>query len=216
MGCARNVLAGIGCLTLAAGAAVVAYHYRAQLVGAVRSVTGNHGPPPDTTTSSGRPTAGALRSARRKEASLARAGGPDSVVVSADEMAALIADGLDPLARAALDSIVVTLAPGRFALDAWARTDRLGRDALGPLAGVLDERERLRMSGPAEVAGRGRVDWRPDSIRLRAFPFPPRLVPRMVDAVTGLRGGAVPVRVPATVGDLRIRSDGVTFYRRTD
>jgi hypothetical protein len=216
MGCARNVLAGIGCLTLAAGAALVAYQYRAQLVGAVRSVAGSRGEAPDTTAASGRPSEGALRSARRKEAGLERAGGPDSVTVTADEMAALIADGLDPLAREALDSIVVTLSPGRFALDARILTTRLGREALGPLAGVLDEREWLRMSGPAVVAGRARVHWRPDSIRVRAFPFPSALVSRLVDAVTGGRGGAVPIVVPATVGDIRIRSDGVTFYRRAD
>jgi hypothetical protein len=216
MGCARNVLAGIGCVTLAAGAAFAAYHYRAQLVGAVRSVTGSRGQPPDTTAATGIPSADALRIARRKERSLERADGPDSVTVSADEMAALIVDGLDPLAREALDSLVVTLAPGRFALDARILTTRLGREALGPLAGVLDERERLRMSGPAEVAGRGRVAWRLDSIRLRAFPFPASLVPRLVNAVTGGRDGTVPIVVPATVGDVRIRSDGVTFYRRAN
>jgi hypothetical protein len=60
------------------------------------------------------------------------------------------------------------------------------------------------------------VAWRLDSIRLRAFPFPASLVPRLVNAVTGGRDGTVPIVVPATVGDVRIRSDGVTFYRRAN
>jgi hypothetical protein len=216
MGCARNVLAGIGCLTLLAGAAIVAYQYRAQLTGAVHSVIGDRAAPPaDAAGDPGRPSEAALRSARRKEAALARPGGPKSVTVSAAEMAALVEAGLDPVARAALDSLRVTLAPGRFTLEASVRTDRIGRDALGPLAGVLDEREPLRMSGPATVAEPGRVAWRPDSLTVRAFPFPRSLVPRMVNAVTGGRDGVVPIVVPATVRAVEIRGDGVIFHRRT-
>ena len=147
---------------------------------------------------------------------MARRDGPAFVVLSADEMAALIAHGLDPVARAALDSVTVVLAPDRFTLEAQVRTARLGRDLLGPFTGVLGERERLRMGGPAAVAAPGRVAWRPDEFQVRAFPFPAALVPRLVNALTGGRDGTVPIAVPATVGDLRIQSDGVTFYRRTE
>lgn len=217
MGCLRNALAGVGCLTVLAGGGVAAYQYRAQLVGAVRSITSDRGaPPPDTSASTGVPSARALRSARRKEAAMARDGGPAFVAVTADEMAALVEAGLDPVARAALDSLRVTLSPGRFGLEARVRTARLGREALGPLAGLLAEWEPLRLGGPAAVAEPGRVAWRPDEVQLRAFPFPASVVPRLVDALTGGRDGIVPIAVPPTVGDVRIRGDGVTFYRRTE
>lgn len=217
MSCLRNALAGVGCVTVLAAAGIAGYQYRAQLVGAVRSVTGDRGATrADTAQGVGWPSETALRAARRKEAAMGRARGPAFVVVTADEMAALVAAGLDPLARAALDSLRVILGPGRFALEAQVRTSRLGREALGPLAGVLAEREPLRLAGPAAVAEPGRVAWRPDEVQLRAFPFPASLVPRLVDALTGGRDGIVPLVVPSTVGDVRIRPDGVTFYRRTD
>jgi hypothetical protein len=60
------------------------------------------------------------------------------------------------------------------------------------------------------------VGWTPDEIVLRAFPFPASVVPRLVNAIMGVRNGVVPIVVPPTVGDLRIREDGVTFYRRAD
>jgi len=214
MGCARNVLAGVGCVTLLAVGAVGAYQYRAQLGRLVKQVTGR-GASADSSTS-GVPSADALARAREKEAAFARPDGPAQVTVTADEMAALVEAGLEAPARAALDSLRVTLTAGRVTLDARVRTGRLGRDVLGPLAGVLDEREPLRMSGPAALEMPGRVAWRPDEIQVREFPFPASLVPRVVDALTGGRGGVVPIVVPETAGAVAIRGDGVIFYRRTD
>jgi hypothetical protein len=216
MGC-RNLLAGIGCLALAAGAGFLAWQYRVPLGRtADRVLHRSSGSPADTVRMTGHPSADALRRARAKEAALARPDGPAEVTVSADEMAALVAAGLDPAARAALDSLRVTLAPGRFTLEARVRTDRLGRDVLGPLSGVVAEREALRMGGPAAVAGPGEVAWRPDEFQVRAVHFPASLVPRVVNALTGGRDGIVPIPVPATTGRVEIRGDGVTFYRRTD
>jgi hypothetical protein len=215
MGCARNVLAGVGCVTLLAVGAVGAYQYRTPLGRLVKHVVGSWSGA-DSVRTSGAASADALARAREKEAAFARANGPAQITVTADEMAALVEVGLDPLARAALDSLRVTLTAGRFTLDAWVRTDRLGRDILGPLTGVLEERERLRMSGPAALEEPGRVAWRPDEFRVREFPFPASLVPRVVDALTGGRGGVVPIEVPETAGAVEIRGDGVIFFRRTD
>ena len=214
MGCARNVLAGVGCVTLVAVGAVGAYQYRAPLGRLVKHVTGN-GTAADSSTS-GAPSPDALARARAKQAALGRPDGPAQVTITADEMAALVEAGLDPPARAALDSLRVTLMAGRFTLEARVRTDRLGRDVLGPLTGVLDEREPLRMSGPAALEMPGRVAWRPDEFQVREFPFPASLVPRVVDALTGGRGGVVPIVVPETAGAVEIRGDGVIFFRRTD
>jgi len=215
MGCARNVLAGVGCVTLVVVGAVGAWQYRAPLGRLVKHVTGSWSAA-DTVSTSGASSADALARAREKEAALARPDGPAQVTVTADEMAALVEAGLDPLARAALDSLQVTLTAGRFTLNARVRTDRLGLDVLGPLAGVLDDREPLRMGGPAALEEPGRVAWRPDEFQVREFPFPASLVPRVVDALTGGRGGVVPIVVPETTGAVEIRGDGVIFYRRTD
>jgi hypothetical protein len=115
-----------------------------------------------------------------------------------------------------LDSLRVVLAPGRFTLEGALLTTGLDRGLLGPLSGMLDPWEPVRMGGPAEVAGRGRVAWRPDELVVRAFPFPEALVPRLVNAIMGVQNGAVPIPVPATVGAVRIGADAVVFERRKD
>ena len=72
------------------------------------------------------------------------------------------------------------------------------------------------IAGAARVAGPGLVAWRPDVFTIRQFPFPGSVVPRLVNRLTGRDDGSLPIAVPPTVGDLRIRVDGVTFYRRID
>jgi hypothetical protein len=142
-----------------------------------------------------------------------RSGGPALVTLSAAEMASLVQDGLGPAGREALDSLEVALAPGRLELRAALVTASLG-GVLGPFAAMLDDREPMRASGPARVAAPGLVAWQPDSFVVRAFPFPQGFIPPMVDRLTGGRDGVVPIRVPSTVGDIRITPRGVTFYRR--
>lgn len=216
MGCLRNFLAGIGCVTVLIVAAVAGYHYRAQLRGLVESVRRPDAVAPADTGAVGVPSDDALARAQRKEAAMAARGGPASVTLTADELAALIHAGLDRTARATLDSMRVVLGDDRFALEAQLRTAGLDRGLLGPLGGFVDATEPIRMAGPAEIMTPGWVGWRPDELVLRAFPFPGSLVPRLVAAVLPTREGAVPIAVPSTVGDLRIRPDGVTFYRRTE
>jgi hypothetical protein len=125
-----------------------------------------------------------------------------------------VADGLVPAARQALDSIGVTLGEDRFTLDARVRTSVFNATALGPLAGMLNPYEPVTISGPAHVSGPGRIAWTPDAFALRAFPFPPSAIPSLIRALTHAKDGAIPIAVPATVGDLRIRADGLSFYRR--
>lgn len=214
-GCLKNALAGVGCLTLLIVGAALGYHYRAQLRGFVDSVLPGRVAVADMS-DAGLASEDALTRARRKERRMASRTGPATVVLTADELAALIRDGLDPVARRSLDSIRVVLAPDRFAVEAQLLTAGLERTVLGPLAGMVDAREPVRLAGPAAVVGAGMVAWTPDEIVLRAFPFPASLVPRLVNAIMGVRNGSVPIAVPPTVGDLRIRDDGVTFYRRSD
>jgi hypothetical protein len=214
-GCLKNLLAGVGCLTLLVVGALLGYHYRAQLKGVVESVAGHRIAAAAAADSVGAVSEGALTRARRKEAAMAERRGPASVTLTAAELASLIADGLDPVARRALDSLQVVLTGDRFAIEARLVTARLDQGLFGPVGFVLAPREPLRMSGPARVAAPGRVAWTPEEVVVRAFPFPSSVIPKLVNAIMGVRDGAVPIIVPETVGDLQIRAEGVTFYRRT-
>jgi hypothetical protein len=216
MGCLRNVFTGIGCITVVIVGAVVGYHFRAQLRGLVESVRGDAPRVVADSVSVGVPSSAALERAQRKERRMAAEGGPATVTLSADELASLVQAGFDPVGRGALDSVRVVLEFDRFALEALLRTSGLDRGLLGPLGGFVDATEPIRMAGPATITQPGWIGWRPDELVLRAFPFPEPLVSRLVAAILRTRDGVVPIAVPTTVGDLRIRADGVTFYRRAE
>jgi hypothetical protein len=215
-GCFKNFFAGIGCLAVALIVAIVAWHFRVEISDYVRDLTGRAGDGSQPEFTIGYPSAESLQSARGKEESLSRAAGPERIVLAADEMASIIQDRLDARARRALDSIRVTLEPDRFSLEAVLLTEVFGRDLLGPLRGIIDPREPVRVSGSAEVVAPGIVAWRIDEFIVSSFPFPGPAIPVLVDRLTGGSDGVILISVPSTVGDIRVQPDGVTFYRRAD
>jgi hypothetical protein len=217
MGCLRNVFALVGFAVVLGVCAVLGWTYRADLDRAYHRM---FPPPPPAVVAQapqasapGHPSAEALRTARQKEDAIARVGGPGVVVLSPDEVASLVQDGLVPQARAALDSISVTFRADRFTLEARVKTAVFG-PSLGSLAGMFNPYEPLSLGGPAVVSAPGRVAWTPDQLVIKSFPFPKSTVPTLVRQLTGQRDGAIPIVVPPTVGDLKIRPEGVSFYRR--
>jgi hypothetical protein len=216
-GCFRNIFALIGCFTVLVVLGVLGWGYRAQIVGLVRSVTEKEpAASGGDSLTVGTASPEALRSAERKEAAIAQPGGPAFVTLTAEEMAALIDRRLDPLARAAIDSLSVALEEGSFTLAAQVRTELFSRDLLGPFAELLDQRHPMRMAGPARLVRRGALAWEVNEFVIYSFPFPQSAIPRLIDRLTGGSDGAFVIRVPETVGDVRIRGDGVTFYRRVE
>lgn len=212
VGCLRNIFAFVGCLVVLAAGGVVAWEYRAEVVGFVRSVTGGErravriGVP-------GAPSPQALRSAERKQREIARRGGPPYVTLSAEEMASLIESRLDPAARLALDSLTVALDEARFALQGSLRTDVFTRELLGPLAELVETVHPFVIAGPASVRAPGQLAWEVDAFVIRAFPLPRSAIPPLLNKLTGRSDGVFVIPVPGTVGDVRIRPDGVRFYR---
>lgn len=216
-GCFRNFFTLIGCAVFLVVLAVVGWEYRAQLGGVVRSVLGGEsGVPVADSVTVGMPSPEALASAERKEAAIAGPRGPAFVNLTAAEMASLIDRRLDPVARGALDSISVVLAEGTFAMAANVRTDLFSRDLLGPFADLLGTRHPMRMAGPGRLLAPGVLSWDVNEFVIHSFPFPQSAIPRLIDRLTGGSDGAFVIPIPETVGDVRIRADGVTFYRRTD
>ncbi len=215
-GCIKSFFTTLGCLTFVLIVGLAAWAFRAQLGDAYRSVTGREPPGllgPDSVV--GVPSPEALRSAERKERDIA-GGEVGYVRLTADEVAALVADRLDPSAREAVDSLRVVLYDDRLVLYGRVRLDVFGRELLGPLAGVFDTSEPLRMAGPLDAATPGRLSWRCTEFSILSFPFPQSVIPALVNRLTGRDDGAFPIPVPETVGDVRVRPDGVTLYRRVE
>jgi hypothetical protein len=223
-GCVQRLIALVGCATILLVTGALAWQFRdeiralyhSQVESRVRNDTParttNPEAEPDSVASMGVPSRQARRSAERKEATIGKRDGPAYVVFNANEMAALVDARLDPAARRSLDSLRVSLGKDRFTIHAQVRAESFG-DILGPLAGFFASREPLRATGPARLQRAGVVAWRPEELFIRTFPVPGVVIPRLVNHLTGHDDGAFHITVPPTVGDLRIRADGVTFYR---
>lgn len=208
-GCLTLPVRVIGCLglvlLLAAG-----WLYRDQIVGFVKDQLGGRRPAGETV---GRPTQGGARRALDKVDSL-NAWHADSVVLSAAEMASLIGAGLDPAFRGNLDSLQVGLSEDRIRIEASLKTSQLPRELLGPLGGMVGDREHLKAEGPVTVTGPARAEWRIDQLTLGSFPFPRDVIPRLMERALGSRTSSVPFIIPRGIADVAIHPSGVTLYSK--
>lgn len=174
---------------------------------ALREATGAPAPAVDT----GRPSAEALESAQRKVQSLE--GAADSVVLTAAETASLFQRGLEPYSRAFFDSMQVRLGDGTVGVTTIVRTERLPSGLLGPFGGALREREPVSADGVVRIVEPGRGAWEIRRLQFRDIPLPRDAIPRLLARASGDSARSdVPLALPASVRDLRVRPDGVTLY----
>src|SRR2546427_11834460 len=104
--------------------------------------------PPVTDTAVGAPTPRSLASTQTKAERLKQPSGPDSVVLSPNEVAALIGSGLDWSGRKTFDSLRGELLEGALAVHCRLDTRAIPPGALGPLGPVLNPMEPLPLGGP--------------------------------------------------------------------
>ena len=210
-GCFKNFFATIGCVTALAAVAISAWVARPQIRGLYESIgEGDSSAQP----TSGFPSDAALRSAEEKEAAIARPDGVGYISLTADEMASLIERRLDPRVRANTDSVRVALMHGRLVLEGQILTEVLGADVLGPLSDLLGSRQPIRVGGVVSLREPGVVAWVCDEFVIRAFPFPPSAIPRLVNRLSGDSAGAFLIPIPETVGEVHVEPDRVTFFRQ--
>lgn len=213
-GCLRNAFAGLGVVATLAAAGFGVWHFRERIDKAYHAI-GRDQPAADATNSEvGYYSPKDLETALAKERSIAGNGGPDHVVLSAAEMASVVRDRLDPGARLVLDSIGVRLRRDTLTLVAVLLTGPFGGDLLGPLRGILNPREPLKLSGVAEIREPGVISWSIDEFMVSSFPFPQAAVPLLVKHLTGSPDGVILMTVPPSVLDLTVRPAGITFSRR--
>ncbi|HXF96253.1 MAG TPA: hypothetical protein VNI61_09155 [Gemmatimonadales bacterium] len=216
-GCLRGA-ARLGCLGALVLAAALAWWFREPIL---RTVAGWFGPrevtlPPTSDIAVGAPTPGALESGRAKLLELARSGGPDSVILTPNEMASLVGSGIDWSVRRAFDSLRVELLEGEIAVHTRLDTRRIPPEALGPFSGMLEEREPFRIAGPIRIESPGRARWEIRELSIRGIEFPAPAVKQIARRVAGADGsGAVPVRVDRVIGGVAVHPTGVVLYRRT-
>lgn len=195
-----------------------AYWYREPIGHAIARLVGRRDtalPKVSPDSGVGAPTPSALASAQRKLASLTQSRAPDSVVLTPNEMASLVGSGIDWSVRKSFDSLRIELAEGSIAVNARLDTKLIPQDALGPLRGLLAEREPIRIAGPLRIARPGVARWTVQSIALRGFPFPAPAVKALARQTAGAdTSGAVALQVDPSIADLALHPGEVVLYRK--
>ncbi len=230
-GCLRRMIS----LVILAVVAVAAYATRDQWLPRVRRAlssqdapaprAGIDGAAPVTTDTSGWAALSypGKDKGRRALARLQAPKGPAYISMSAEEFAAAVLDSLAAQLPASTDSVVVRAEGNEFQVRGSVKLGDLGgRAVLGPLASMVGDRERLTLGGTLEPTSvPGIAQFKLTRVKVGDFTLPGAVVPRLVKALkressaVGVEASALPIRLPAGVGDIRVSQGKVTLYRAT-
>jgi hypothetical protein len=161
----------------------------------------------------GHPSAAAESSALLKVDSLLRSR-QDSILLSADEMASLIAAGAAFLPREPLDSISVELGDRSIRVRTMVNSSRLPERVLSVLPMTPEPYEEVIAYGTITPARPGVAEWKPERILVRGLPVPSDLTARAIAKATGKPSdGRLEIAMPSGVTGFRVRPEGVAIYR---
>jgi hypothetical protein len=157
------------------------------------------------------PAPGRAALAASADAKLAALGkGRDSVLLSAEEVANLIARVAADSLPGALDSLSVQLAQDDIEVRARVDTRRVPL-SFGPLSGMLRDHESVEGGGRLLFRRRGLAEWEVARARVRGIPLPRDVLGRLLGSFHGSEA-VVPVLLPPQVGGLRVSQRGLVLY----
>ena len=214
MGC----IARLGCLILLVCLAIGAWFTRDRWL---HTITGK---PAVTSTTSGweplTPEAGSA--GKRKLDELAKPSGPVFTNLSATEVASYVFQTIARTIPATADSAeAAVIGDALFVRAVVPVREIAGSGVLGPLAGLLNDRERLQLGGTFRVIRPGLSQFEVREIKLRDFKVPSGAIPRLLRQLSkgerpeGVSPNALPVTTPRSLADVRIANGRVTVYKTT-
>jgi hypothetical protein len=162
--------------------------------------------------------------ARGKQAidGLSSARGPVYANLAANEIASYVVQAAGGAFPASSDSVEAAVIDDVLYVRAIVPTKEIARSgALGPLAGLLNEREKVSLGGSFHVVRPGLSEFRLRDVKLREFSVPRGAIPRLVQQITkgkrtpGVADDALAVPTPASLADVRIANGRVTLYKTT-
>jgi hypothetical protein len=215
-GCLRK----LGCLVVLLIVAAGAYLTRDRWMPLIRRTPAPARPAPATG-----PTwepvsdSGAAR-ARRAIESLGRRTGPVFVNVSPGDLASYFYIALSRQLPPSADSIEATTIGNRMYVRAVVSLDDFKAvDALGPLAGFVDRRERLQLGGTFTVIEPGLAQFLVEDVRLGQLPIPRGGIPKLLRQIRrgtvppGVAENGLPFVVPRYLADARVTPGKITLYK---
>lgn len=214
-GCLKGALR-LGCALVVVCVLLVAWWFREPIMSTFARWFGrSQALPPVADTAVGAPTPSATASGQQKVTTLRRSTGPDSIVLTPNEMASLIGAGIDWRVRKTYDSLRVELQEDNLILHARLDTRALPPGTLGPFAGMFGDHEPLRMAGTVSVARPGTALYDIKEISLRGIAIPGPLISQITRQMAGASpDGAVPVKIDPAVTDVKVHTTGVVLYKR--
>ena len=209
----RTVVAIVFIVLLALGAA--AWFTRDYWLGSA--------PPPATaaeTSEWGSVTPERADKAKQSLLALGTGGGPVYVNLSAPELLSYALASFRPvLPQSATDLQARVAGDLVYVKGVVSIADLGGTKVLGPLAGLLPSRDTIEVGGSLEAIRTGLGQLHVKTLRAGKLTVPPRLVPRLLEQLRrgrlpeGIAADALPIVLPANVGDVRIRNGKITLYR---
>jgi hypothetical protein len=151
---------------------------------------------------------------------LQRPAGRTVVTVGAADLGAYVYQELARQLPPSADSVEAMAVGDRLHVRASVRLRELGgRDVLGPLAGMLGDRERLQIGGNLRVIRPGLGELVVREIRVGQLPLPSAIIPRLLRQVSrrdrppGISESGLPLRLPDYIGEVRVAGGNVTIYK---
>jgi len=213
MGC----LSRLGCLVLLVCIAIVAWLTKDQWLS---RVTG-HAPASAASGPVWEPLTpqGAERT-RKMLDRLSKPSGPVFGNLSGGDVASYVYQSLAKQLPPSADSIEAAVIGDRLYIRASVRLQDLGgTSVLGPLAGMLGDREQMQFGGSFHVVRPQLAEYQVKDIKIRDLSIPSTMIPRILHQTErgsrpdGLSPDGLPIVVPSYLGDVRISNGRVTLYK---
>jgi hypothetical protein len=216
MGC----IARLGCLALLVLLAVAGWFTRDRWLHRLTGSSAATAAAPEKVWQPLDPAAGAR--GKRAIDRLSDPRGPVFTNLTAAEVGSYVVQAVGKSFPASADSVEAAVIGDMLVVRAIVPTKEVaGSGVLGPLAGLLNERERISLGGTLHVVRPGLSEFRIREAKLRDFKVPSGAIPRLVQqirrgkVVEGIADDALPVATPKSLGDVRIANNRVTLYRVT-
>ena len=140
--------------------------------------------------------------------------------LSGGDVASYVFQSLAKQLPQSADSIEAAVIGDRLYIRASVRLQDLGgTSVLGPLAGMLGDREQMQFGGTFHVIRPQLAEYQVKDIKIRDLSIPTTMIPRLLRQTErgsrpeGLSPDGLPIVVPAYLGDVRIANGRVTLYK---
>ncbi len=149
--------------------------------------------------------------------------GPVFQTLSGADVASYVFSALAKQMPASTDSIAAMVNGDTVALRANVRMADLGGvGSLGPVASMLGDRERVQLTGTLRVVQPGLAEFLVRDVKVGQLSLPHAMISRLLANFTrgqrpsGIDADALPLAIPAYVGDIRVANGKITLYKNVD